>query len=147
MSSLALVVLALTVGQTDAEQAFSSFADFMVGGTWTRTAEDGKHEIVYTRILNDNFVHIVAKDPQGGWAAIAGVDRDTGKMTLWLFGSNAGTGVVTTEKTGPNEWTQKGVLHNPDGKMSFSGVLTRIGDDEMRYKTPDSEHFWKRKAD
>jgi hypothetical protein len=138
-----------------AEKVFKAYGEFLVGGTWKRTDEQGnKLEHAYRWILNERFVQgSMPKDPNPH-ISILGVDPETGKATTWQFFASGiyAKGVVTMRR--PGEWVIEGKGVMPEGPISGKYVSTKVNGNELQVKgswtDPKGEEHpidvvWKRK--
>jgi hypothetical protein len=152
-----LFAVAVTSGvkaETAHEKALQSYGNFMVGGVWTRTDEDGNDlEHVYRWVFDKHFLEMkTVKDPDPR-IGYHGIDTLTGEFKVWGFGAGGffGTGVIKQESE--KVWILTGKGKGPNGHVKGSWKFTKLSDNEVQSEAEmtldgeklTSKHVWKRK--
>ena len=121
------------VSATDAQQAFQSYGDLMVGGVWTHTDADGtEYEHVYRWILNKKFLRAdYVKDPNPATAVI-GIDPFTGRPTYWAFHADGTHSVTPFSQPADGQWEFHYKAKEPDGtQVTGKGIGKRVTADKI----------------
>ncbi|MHB8955108.1 MAG: hypothetical protein ACYC4U_19200 [Pirellulaceae bacterium] len=120
--------------ETDAEKAFTSYDDLMVGGSWrTKLADGSQIEQQFHWILDNKFLESAEKGNSYSAETVIGIDPESGKMTIWRYATTGSVMKIalTREKDGAWIWQTEN-SPTPDGKISGKGRITKVGTDEVR---------------
>ena len=81
--------------QGDGQQAFKSYADLVIGGTWVLETDDGKtYEHTYRWLVDGHFMINVAKGGPGvPGKTVHGVHPGTGQAADWGFSEDGSVGI------------------------------------------------------
>jgi hypothetical protein len=119
--------------QEDGKKAFDAYAKFIVGGTWTTTAEGNKLEDTYRRVQETHFVRLTSKGSDkfpGGFSTL-GVDPNTGKFTWWGFNSDGSLAKGIMEYDGKKTWTGAWDSKGFTGSSHMELILKKIDKDTL----------------
>ena len=138
MLSSAVLVMASIIGQADAEAAYKSLSDFLVGGVWTTMAGDVKCEISYKPTLNGRF--ILGEYMHGNIPVtfLVGVDPATKKITWFGFDGDGDVVKWAMTPTSESTWTTEGKGMGPNGECAIKSKTTRVDADTIK---EELEHF------
>jgi hypothetical protein len=123
---------------TDHKGAFESFADLMVGGTWTSTIKGEECEHEYTRTLNRKFVRSAGHTDPNPWDGFFGIDPQNNRLGWWGFFSDGMVGVIHLTKATDTEWKFEGNDFSPAGTVHRKVVITKQSPDKLLSRVEDS---------
>ena len=128
MLNCTAMLLAATValGQADGEDAFKSYSEAVVGGTWTTTGENGKIQNSYRWIANERFLELTAKGGLMPLVAVIGVDPETKKCTWWIYNEDGSVGKDVLTQEADRVWLLEGTADGPKGATRFKGRVTQL---------------------
>lgn len=148
--SILLSVFAVPVyAEFDAQAAFEAHRDYMVGGTWVSTDDEGELEADrHIASKSKKFVRIANVFGGTGFLGIYGIDPQSGDLTLWTFDDDdqgaIGRWICTAHEKGTWTWESE----HKSGPFFGKATLKRISRDEMQLKVEGesaSTKTWKRK--
>jgi hypothetical protein len=139
----------------NAEQAFKSYSDFMAGGVWTRTTDEGEQlRHTYRWVLGDKFVQFKDLGAERETIILIGHDPNTEKIMRWAFFEGGAVGISTLTQTGDGEWTIGIQAKSPESGSVYTGKrvirkegpnrLRAIGDVKVNDEARHSENVWTR---
>jgi len=131
LTTTLLLAASMIAGQANGEQAFKSYAEFMAGGTWTRSVDGTVHKHSYQLILDGKYMQTTTEGGDFAFTAITGVDPKSQKAVTWWFTNRGGMGRSTVTQEADGVWLTDGEASGPQGTFLWRTRSKRIDKDTL----------------
>lgn len=108
-----------------AKASFDSFAELVIGGTWTRD-DDPSFKHRYRWDIKDKFIHRVGRGGALPDVGMIGIDPEAEQMTFWLFNQDGSVSKMSCIEESDGVWSFAHDGKGPDGPHRYRGRASRV---------------------